>query len=86
MLGLSPLGRIQIPLDWLALSLFLASGWLAMDRAAWSQSPSPAKKGPSADEVYRAEIVPVLKQFCLECHSAKKAEGEIHFDNYKDAA
>jgi mono/diheme cytochrome c family protein len=68
-------------------SCFLLAGLLLSSRVTIAQSPPPiAKKGPSADDVYRAQVVPVVKQFCLECHSTKKAEGGLQFDKYKDAA
>lgn len=43
-------------------------------------------KGRSANELYVAQVVPFIKQYCLECHTSKKPDAELHFDRYKDVA
>lgn len=46
----------------------------------------PAKPSVDSQEIYLTQIVPFVKQYCLECHSTKKPDEEIQFDRYKDAA
>src|SRR4051812_4393537 len=51
-------------------------------------APPAAVDRPSRDPdaVYRSEIVPFLKKHCIECHGADAQEGDVRFDQYKNAA
>ena len=67
----------------LILALLVQAG------TAIGQAPpakTPAKAAPSPDSVYVAQIVPFIKQYCLECHTSKKPDAEIQFDKYKTVA
>ena len=56
---------------------------------SWGQAPpanSPTKPEPTPDAVYVAQIVPFIKQYCLECHTSKKVDAELQLDRFKDVA
>src|SRR5436853_211031 len=36
--------------------------------------------GPD-DPVFRAQVAPVLKRYCLGCHAGKKPKGGLHLDS-----
>ncbi|SVD67656.1 uncharacterized protein METZ01_LOCUS420510, partial [marine metagenome] len=38
------------------------------------------------DAVYRAEIRPLLDQFCFDCHADENAEADINLDSFKSVA
>lgn len=59
---------------------------LAANAQAQAPPQAPAKLPVDAQKVYLAQIVPFVKQYCLECHSTNKPDEEIQFDRYKDAA
>lgn len=40
-------------------------------------------KGHAKSQSYSKVVVPLIERFCLDCHSADKAEADINFDNYK---
>lgn len=67
---------------WLLAALPL----LAANVAAQAPAKAPAKPSVDAQKVYLTQIVPFVKQYCLECHNTKKPDEEIQFDRYKDAA
>lgn len=46
------------------------------------RSEAPAF-GPLSDR-YESEIRPILKQFCLSCHSAEKREGDFDLERFHD--
>jgi hypothetical protein len=52
--------------------------------AAKPAAAAPAKPDPSA--VYRAQIAPLVKKYCLECHGADAQEGDVRLDRFQDAA
>src|SRR5207247_4003781 len=60
-----------------------ALGWSSA-RAVPPAAPAAAKQR-DPDAIYRSEIVPFLKKHCIECHGADAQEGEIRFDENKDA-
>jgi mono/diheme cytochrome c family protein len=45
-----------------------------------------ARRGRDPEAVYPSEIVPFLKKHCIECHGEDAQEGDVRFDQYKDAA
>tara|TARA_Y100000766_G_scaffold99743_2_gene85109 strand:- start:3817 stop:7908 length:4092 start_codon:yes stop_codon:yes gene_type:complete len=40
-------------------------------------------KGQAKSQSYSKVVVPLIERFCLDCHSADKAEADVNFDNYK---
>ncbi|WP_254508071.1 DUF1592 domain-containing protein [Anatilimnocola floriformis] len=65
---------------WICLAFFPA--------LAVAQAPAkltPAQAAAAAEQSYRAQVVPFLKQYCLECHTTKKPDEEIQFEKFKDA-
>src|SRR5688572_12278612 len=46
----------------------------------------PAKPKVTPEQAYVSQVVPFLKQYCLECHTSKKPDAEIQFERYKDVA
>jgi hypothetical protein len=44
--------------------------------------PKPAPRRSPAD-VYRDDVVPLVKKFCLDCHGPNKQESEVGFHKYK---
>ncbi|QDU30441.1 hypothetical protein ETAA8_55810 [Anatilimnocola aggregata] len=60
----------------------------AIFATAQAQPPGAKTAGAAAKntDVYLKQIVPFVKQYCLECHSTKKPEGGIQLDRYKDPA
>ncbi len=40
----------------------------------------------SAQEVFVQQVVPFVRQFCFECHNAKKSEGELDLTRYTSSA
>jgi mono/diheme cytochrome c family protein len=61
---------------------------LLLATQATAQAPPKTQPKPVVDaqKVYLAQVVPFIKQYCLECHTSKKPDEEIQFDRYKDAA
>jgi hypothetical protein len=39
---------------------------------------------PALDREYRADILPIVRSYCLECHAADKAEGELDLEQFRD--
>ena len=73
------------------LSLFVLACFTPGELAAQAPpkaAPSSAVAKPklTPDQAYVSQVVPFLKQYCLECHTAKKPDAEIQFEKYKDAA
>src|SRR6187402_164826 len=50
------------------------------------KSATSAKPKESPEQAYVRQVVPFLKQYCLECHTSKKPDAEIQFERYKDVA
>ena len=46
----------------------------------------PLGQAAGLDEVYRAEIRPLLDQFCFECHADEDAEADIDLDSFRSVA
>src|SRR5438874_5691851 len=69
------------------VAAFVLVGTALVFSAAVAAPPiaSKAAKQRDPDTVYRSEIVPFLKKHCIECHGEDAQEGEIRFDQYKDA-
>ncbi|MBL9166997.1 MAG: DUF1592 domain-containing protein [Verrucomicrobiales bacterium] len=63
--------RIVVPIA------FLASAWVAVGAA--TDSPSLQK----LDQEYGAATHPILKQFCLDCHSTEKHKGDLDLERFK---
>ncbi len=47
---------------------------------AKATKPAP-KRAP--DDVYRDDVVPLVKKFCLDCHGPAKQESDVAFHKYK---
>jgi uncharacterized protein YndB with AHSA1/START domain len=47
---------------------------------------SPLGQADALDEIYGAEIRPLLDQFCFECHADEDAEADIDLDSFKSVA
>src|SRR5437868_15398134 len=62
----------------------VAPAVIAAPPAAAPAAQTRSKREP--DAVYRSEIVPFLKKHCIECHGEDAQEGDVRFDQYKDAA
>ena len=64
---------------WLAAALCLSIS------AVFAAPPAgkPAKTDPNL--AYREQIVPFLTKHCADCHGADAQEGDIRFDQFKDA-
>ncbi len=58
-----------------ALAVFVSLNWV---RAA---EPAPDSFAGLADE-YRTQTRPLLQQFCLECHSTAKQEGDLDLERF----
>ncbi|MFN0019685.1 MAG: DUF1592 domain-containing protein [Pirellulaceae bacterium] len=69
----------QLPLLIALLTLILATRSRAQAPAV---NPKPAPKRALAD-VYRDDVVPLVKKFCLDCHGPSKQESEVAFHKYK---
>jgi mono/diheme cytochrome c family protein len=54
--------------------------------ASSAAPPAAAKQKADPEQAYRSTIVPFLKKHCLECHGTDAQEGDVRFDQYKDAA
>lgn len=53
---------------------------------SWAQTPAQSTKTVSkraADDVYREDIVPLVKKLCLDCHGPAKQESDVSFHKYK---
>src|SRR5262245_29284775 len=61
-----------------------AMGFSSLLAAPPATSPAPQKVDPEA--TFRSQIVPFIKKHCLECHGPDAQEGEVRFDQFKDAA
>src|SRR5262245_35291210 len=71
----------------LAVAICLAGWGLGglFVRAAPPATPAAGKKSdPEAG--FRTQLAPFLKKHCVECHGSDAQEGEVHFDQFKDAA
>src|SRR5438094_9730914 len=79
--------RLTLQTRHLVNAIGIAIGGLASSSvvAAPPAAPNGAIK-PEVETVYRSQIVPFLKKHCVECHGPDAQEGEVRFDQYKDAA
>ena len=67
-------------------SLLVALLTLFAANYSWAQTPAKSTKAVSkraADDVYREDIVPLVKKFCLDCHGPAKQESDVSFHKYK---
>ncbi len=64
----------------------LAGAALAVSVAAAAPPVGSTGSKRDPETAFRSEIVPFLKKHCLDCHGADAQEGEVRFDQYKDAA
>src|SRR5438045_5980452 len=68
------------------ISLFLLLASLGLANHSLAQNPVKAvKPAPkrAPDDIYRDDIVPLFKKFCLDCHGPAKQESDVAFDKYK---
>jgi mono/diheme cytochrome c family protein len=68
------------------LAFFCATPGLHADPPATSPRPAQATAKADPNAIYRAQIAPLMKKYCLECHGADAQEGDVRFDGFKDAA
>ncbi len=70
------------------ISLILLLSLLGWANYSLAQNPKQATKPApkrAADDVYREDVVPLVKKFCLECHGSEKQESDVAFHKYKTA-
>jgi mono/diheme cytochrome c family protein len=67
---------------------WLAAAILVSCSVAVAAPPSTADKPAKADPniAYRGQIVPFLTKHCADCHGADAQEGDVRFDQFKDAS
>ena len=62
-----------------SLATFFVCGFVALNSAAGADNVRPAQSDKAAVDFAR-ELYPVLQRSCLECHGAKKQEGDLRLD------
>ncbi|MDX1944178.1 MAG: DUF1588 domain-containing protein [Pirellulaceae bacterium] len=63
------------------MSVFLRRGVVVVAVWATTSLPVGAPTARADADAFPATVAPFLKQHCLECHGAAKAEGELKLDN-----
>lgn len=75
---------MHVRISWLSRFVLCV---FALLLAVFAAERAYSADGPTADdEGYRAEIVPLLKKYCLDCHGPKKQEAELGLHQFKDVA
>lgn len=64
------------------LTIALVSLFVSVQEARADEPTTAAAR----EQIYRGEIVPLVKKFCIDCHSSESPEGELALDRYKSAA
>jgi len=65
------------------LPLGLAALWLGMPSSR-SAPASKVKSEPSVEDRYKSEFLPILKNYCHDCHGEGIRKGELDFDDFDD--
>ena len=73
--------RHTSPISFLGLLAALCIGGTAGAQTP-AKTPKPAPKR-APEDVYRDEVVPLVKKFCLDCHGPEKQESDVAFHRYK---
>lgn len=79
--GFSPMGGAMRPLPLLVLLAALALG-LGCERGGSTLPPPkdvPLVESPS----FKRDILPILKDFCVKCHSPRDAHAGLRLDTYE---
>jgi hypothetical protein len=63
------------------LALGLACRCAAQVRSPGAAAKTNSKRAP--DEIYRDEVAPLIKKYCLDCHGADKQESDVALHKYK---
>lgn len=70
-MGTFAMRKFVVP--WMLLSLIFSMGAISISMAA---------EGDEAQRQLTGEIIPLLKQFCFDCHSGEKFEGGVNLGKY----
>lgn len=54
-------------------------GFALLGLTGWSATPNA---GPELDETFHAQVKPLMKEYCLGCHSTKRHKGDLDLEQF----
>ncbi|MCU0704809.1 MAG: DUF1592 domain-containing protein [Fimbriiglobus sp.] len=76
-------GRLQIIVAVFALGLFAVAAWVGPPVAA---PASAQEKSPDGEAVFQKSILPLLRDYCITCHSTKAQKGDLDLERFATVA